>query len=361
MPTIQRGSVTKSGRGYSVRYRDADGRQRRASGFRTPTAARRWLRDKTDEVAAQRRGDVLEQPRPEAPTLNVLCDDFLAQHVADVSTIRTLRERLKRPREQFGSTKIDRIPVAELRAWFAKQPEGYRPLVLRAMRQVFNYAVECKLIEENPAKSVKMPKPKRRERSTFDSWDDVRRLASKLSARFAAVPLLGVATALRPEELFGLQRADIDRGAGVLHVRRVLVDGEIKSVLKTDGSLRDVPLSDAALEALDSIVPDLRSPYLFTTKTGRLVNLDNFRNREWRPAIEAAELHPALTPYSMRHTALSWWISDGLDLKTVASVGGTSMRMLDDHYAHLVPGHEDRTRRAMNARYTESSAAAASE
>src|SRR5438132_331481 len=135
MPALQRGSVTESGRGYSVRYRDADGRQRRASGFRTPTAARRWLRDKTDEVAAQRRG-----------------------------------------------------------------------------------------------------------RSTFDSWDDVRRLASKLSARFAAVPLLGVATALRPEELFGLQRADIDRGAGVLHVRRVLVDGEIKSVLKTDGSLRDVPL-----------------------------------------------------------------------------------------------------------------------
>src|SRR2546429_428408 len=108
MPALQQGSVVKQRRGYAARYRDAHGKQRRASGFRTPTEARKWLRAKTEEVTAQRRGDAAA-PACEVPTFDALCDEYLAQHVAQVNTIRTLKERLVRARAKWGDTPIDRI------------------------------------------------------------------------------------------------------------------------------------------------------------------------------------------------------------------------------------------------------------
>ena len=40
--------------------------------------------------------------------------------------------------------------------------------------------------------------------------------------------IFGVATGLRPSELFGLEQHDVDREASVVYVRRAFANGRIK-------------------------------------------------------------------------------------------------------------------------------------
>src|SRR5215203_1728183 len=48
-------------------------------------------------------------------------------------------------------------------------------------------------------------------------------------------------TGLRPEKWLALDRGDIDRQRGVVHVRRVFTDGQVKLYGKQTRSLRTVP------------------------------------------------------------------------------------------------------------------------
>jgi hypothetical protein len=45
MPAEQRGSLYKTSSGYGIRWRDDAGNRRHKSGFRSRSAARRWLND----------------------------------------------------------------------------------------------------------------------------------------------------------------------------------------------------------------------------------------------------------------------------------------------------------------------------
>jgi integrase len=56
---------------------------------------------------------------------------------------------------------------------------------------------------------------------------------------------------------------------------------------KTRGSVRDVPLSRRALEALDRS-PARLSRILFADERGERIDLYNFRRRVWSPAVESA-------------------------------------------------------------------------
>ena len=184
MPARQRGTVVKlpSGR-WGVRYYDEHGRRPRPGvSWATKTEARDWLERKLEEVDALRRGDSVVERRREMPTFSELCEEYLAQHAAEENTIRTLRARLKRARATFGTTKVDRIVVEEVRRWRKTLPERSAWHYTKALRQVLHYAVAAKLIDENPAAQVRNPEPKRREIPAFGSWSEVETVAEELGA-----------------------------------------------------------------------------------------------------------------------------------------------------------------------------------
>jgi integrase len=363
MPAIQRGSISKDGR--SVRYRDANGVQQRAGGFRNRTEAARWLRSKCEEVEALRRGDVIEQPKVEIPTLDQLCDEYLAAHSADPTTIRTLRERLKSVREKFGSTRVDRLTMPELRAFFVREcSEAYAPLQRRALKQVLNYGVRAKYIAENVAKAVTLNDPVTPEKPIFDSLADVRALANACEdRRDAALILFLGATNLRPEEAFALERSDVDRSAGTVSLTKRYSDGVLKQGTKGSKNgkrrQRTVPLSAAALEALDMLPARLDTRLLFPSRRGKYINIDNWRRRVWKVTIERTEYAGrGLTIYSLRHSWISWMIARGIPTLEVARLAGTSVKMIEEHYGHLVPDAYERARAMLDQMDAESKAAA---
>ena len=114
---------------------------------------------------------------------------------------------------------------------------------------MLNAAVAWELIDVNPARRG-VPNPLRRfpEKRPFESWAQIRVLASGLDAVTGPMGVFGAATGLRPAELVALEQRDLDRAGGAVYVRRQVVRGQVKQP-KTRRSIRAVPLQAAALEA----------------------------------------------------------------------------------------------------------------
>lgn len=167
-----------------------------------------------------------------------------------------------------------------------------------------------------------------------------------LALSWQAYVALGCYSGLRcPGELAGLDVRHIDFERRLVHVRQVLTRHGMKRYPKTDASNRWVPFPEQVRGLLWRLVADRPSGPVFVSPTGLRVNEANFRNRVWRPALEAAGVDYE-DPYTMRHTCASWLIQRGVpDWEVAQILGHSSTRMLGV-YAHLDPKRHDRVRDA---------------
>jgi integrase len=210
--------------------------------------------------------------------------------------------------------------------------------IAQALRQMLDAAVRGERMSRNPAKLAgRNPKPPPRAVRAFTS-DELVAIAAELSAIYRPLPAFAAATGLRPEEWQALQRRDIDRHAGVVSVHRTVSSGEVVELAKTQRSRRQIPLARRALDALGGIPARLDAPLLFPAQGGQLLNLDNFRRREWAPAIEAAGIHPPARIYDLRSTFASNALAAGVSVFELARVMGTSLEMIERHYGALLDG-----------------------
>jgi integrase len=345
MAAKQQGSLYRLKDGsFGIRFRDETGAQKRLSSWKTERAATKALDDKLEEIAKLRRGETIHR-YVEPPTLDELVDEFIDSYVGASESVRTLTERL-RPARKFGDPRIDRITVPMIRGWLAQMTPSGRYNCGRSLRQVLNYAIACKYIEESPFKHVKLEQPDAPEFEVF-SDDEIEKIVAELLPRDAAIVHVLRATAKRPEELVALERRDLDRDKMEISVNRVYVRGELREyAAKTRGSRRQVPITEDILELIDSLPPRLDTKLLFPSASGGYIHWGNWRNRVWKVALASAGV-PYRSPYCLRHTAISNWIADGMDVVTVAKIAGTSIQMIDRTYGRVVPGQFDVARKIM--------------
>src|SRR2546422_785799 len=124
----------------------------------------------------------------------------------------------------------------------------------------------------NPAKQAgRNPQPKPRGIRVYTP-DELKKICGELDARGTAVVRFAAATGLRPGEWSHVQHADINRARHVLTVRGT----------KTTRSRREVPLTSAAVAALDGF-PKVRrlSPFVFSGPKGGPFDYPNFGKRDW--------------------------------------------------------------------------------
>ena len=343
MPARQRGFARKRGGGWLAAWREA-GRERSRGGFETRTAALDYATRKAEEAAARdaaiRFGDQLPT-RQAVSTVSELVEAFLARHRVDEATLRTLRFRLNHAVGAFGDRRIETLQPIELDVWRSQLPPLSAHYIFRAFRQVLEYAVAMGLLAANPTARIRNTRAAtRREQRPFDSWEDVEAIAAEMDPRYSAIPIVLVGTGLRPEELFALERRDLDLDAGVVRVERVYTQRVLKEPKKSSRQRRRVPLRARVVEALGSLPPRLDTPLLFPAARGGHIDLAKFRYRQWTPALRAAGVEHRRI-YDCRHTFASWGIAGGVQLYYLARIMGTSVAQIDATYGHLLPDSED--------------------
>ena len=213
------------------------------------------------------------------------------------------------------------------------------------------------LIATNPAKAAGPNRlPKRDEVTPFEP-DEVERLAAELGKVYGPLAIMAAHTGLRPSEWAALEWRDVDRQERVLRVERAFSYCQVKAP-KTKGSRRRVPLDARALEALEQLPRRIDTRLVFYGPRGAHIDLRNWRKREWQPACESAGLWtrpakgqtgpPCPRPYDLRHSYISWMLASGTPTLDVARFAGTSTRMIDLTYGHLVKGSEAAARERMD-------------
>ena len=346
MPARQRGFTRKRGQRWLAGWHE-HGKQRTRGGFETRTAALDYANGKADEavirVNAIRFGDRLPTQTLPIGTVEGLVGAFLARHRVDEATIRKLRSQLKHATTTFGDRAPETLQPIELDLWRSQLPALSAHYIFRAFRQVLRYGVAMNLLERNPTariKNVRASVEVKRGQRPFESWEQIEAIAAELDPRFAAIPLVLVGTGLRPEELFALERRDLDLEAGVLSVERVYSQRRLKDCAKSSRQRRRVPLRQRVLDALGDLPRWIDTPLLFPAARGGYIDGEKFRYREWTPALRAAGLEHRRV-YDTRHTFASWAIAGGVQLFYLARIMGTSVAQIDATYGHLLPDSED--------------------
>ena len=324
MPAEARGHVRKLPSGkWQLRYY-AKGRHCSGGAFATKSEA--WAHYR-DVIEPELRGRAVAR---RDVTLSELVDTFLERHgkVAKPATIKTIRWRMKRPLDEYGDTLLIDLEhmTDDLAGFAARQPERFRHAVMSAFRQTCEAGVRYGYMTRNPAK-LAGPNPQTAPRVVrVYTPKELDTIAKELDARGAAAIRFAAATGLRPSEWAAVERRDVDRTRRVLTVRGT----------KTHRSRREVPITSAALDALDSLPVRIDTVYLFGGPKGGPFDVANFRKREWGPAIESAGVATPARLYDLRSTFASNALAAGITVYELARIMGTSVGMIERHYGALL-------------------------
>jgi integrase len=297
----------------------------------------------------------------------------------------------------LGRLRLRDLHPAQVQRWLTTLAQPDRGLSARSveqahavLRRMLTLAERWGYREGNPARLVPPPRPHRPEVQPFTPAELAAILAALtepagtgaeagtgagtgaeagtegagVEAALAALVLVAAGTGLRQSELLGLRWRDVDLSAGRLTVRGQLQWGSGRFGHVPPKSARGrrtlslpqsvvAALTDqrrrweawAALPTWDPLPdPDLFD-LVFPTPTGRPQHAASLIHR-WQRALARAGV-PYRPFHTLRHTAATWMLAAGVDLRTVQGVlGHAQIGLTANLYAHLTPSLlEDAARR----------------
>ena len=249
---------------------------------------------------------------------------------------------------EFGDREVGQISKADVLAFRAKlakvTAKGKQTTLsaarinkmLNPLRQILNEAAD-RFDFRTPFANIKQLKIKRTDVDPF-SLEDVRRLLETVRTDFRPYFTVRFFTGMRTGEIDGLQWKYVDFERRLILVRETIVGGE-EEYTKTDGSQRDIQMSQIVFDALKAQEPGTRpmSKFVFCNREGLPLDYKNITNRVWKPLLR----HLGLTvrrPYQCRHTAATLWLASGEAPEWIArQLGHTTTEMLFRVYSRYVP------------------------
>lgn len=229
---------------------------------------------------------------------------------------------------------------------------GLSPRTIRythaVMRAALNQAVKWRLLPENPASGVVLPRPVRSEMRVMTVEEVQRFLRYALTTRYGVALAVAVTTGMRPSEYLGLRWTDIDWNAGTATVSRTLekaAGGWSFAATKRERSRRVVKLQNWLVDLLRRtyLSQPAGSPsgsagdgQIFRTNAGEPVNSD-YLARQFKGILLRAGL-PTMRLYDLRHTAATLALAAGVPAKVVSEqLGHATSAVTLDVYSHVLP------------------------
>ncbi len=259
------------------------------------------------------------------------------------STIETYKKHLRaHVLPAFGKREIASITTEDIQLFLNERKHLARKTLssmLHFMGEIFKDAKEDGLIEKDPTASrrISIPSTKANEREALP-LDQFKEIISNL--KLLSIPdklflVLVMFTGMRRGEVLGLRWEDIDREAGLIHIRRnVTHAGGNRPVIgtpKTKSGKRDIPLDPFVLETLE---PMKQTGFIIGGESPITMTTYNNTMKRIRKAID---LHGA-TAHVFRHSYLTYMAGEATDLKTLQAIAGHStIDMTMNRYVHAQP------------------------
>lgn len=209
-----------------------------------------------------------------------------------------------------------------------------------ALREMFAYALDHELIEDNPAAKLKMLRVQADDPEPYTVLEAQALIAAAHNTHGQIDGLyweLAFLLGMRPGEQISVQWSDWNRVTGRLTVRRMRTEGEAKASTKT-GHSRHVDLPPRAVEVLHALRPltALRGPYLFIDHlTGEQIETSTVMSDRWALLHRVAGVSHR-EPYQCRHSSVSWKLIAGQNMLKVSKNHGHSMATMLKTYAHWI-------------------------
>jgi len=217
------------------------------------------------------------------------------------------------------------------------------------LNPAINLAVEAELINKNPFKQIKIPQPQKKPPECFEP-QEVREIirafyndsySPKTSgyshSHYAHYVEILALTGARPEEVVALTWDDIKKKGGNTYIRfnKAYSKGILLSHTKSK-EIRIFKCNRQLTSLLKSITKLENTNLLLSAVRGGYLNHNNFRDDNWRIVLKGLvadeKVHKYLRPYALRHSFVTRLIREGVDIKTVASLSGHSVKTLLTYY-----------------------------
>lgn len=307
------------------------------------------------------------------------------RRISDTSYIEYRNKLDRYVLPKWGTRKIGSIKRQEIDEWVTELLQGTAPFAFKnasgetsnqpkpqghssltsIVRTVFGgafkYALGERWIAESPMARVELPKAPAKQRRgtlTHQEVEDFAQECRNVSGEYrdyVAIHLLAY-SAPRIGEAFALQKHHLQLPtlrARIEQTWKLSRDGGRVLGPPKNGESRTVPVIDHVAPMLETLTEDIpEDGWVF-----RQVRVDNalwshnWVPRVWTPAAERLGFFKRFvkfTPHTLRHTAITFAIAAGADIKVVQALAGhRSANMTLDLYGHLFPDKLDQVRTQM--------------
>ena len=209
--------------------------------------------------------------------------------------------------------------------------------VLTLLKAALNLAFrEGKVASDDAWRRVQAFRKVQAARVRYLTDEEAGRLVNACGDDLRRLVLAALLTGCRYQELATLRPVDVDLDAGVLNIRAT-----------KGGGARSVVLTDEAVEFFRQAATGKATTAILLPRADGAAWGKSHQFPPLRAAYEAAKIAPAASFHILRHTHASRLAMKGVPMHVIAAqLGHSSVKVTEQHYAHLSPGYVANTIRA---------------
>lgn len=261
----------------------------------------------------------------------------------------------KHIKPELGHLPLNKIVRSDIQKLINDNQEHPRTceIIKMTMVQILNSAIEDKLLHENVARKVTLPKRHKAEKRALTELEKEAIRKADFTMQEKSFVLLLFYFGLRRGEVLALTRSDIDLKKKTLTVNKTVVfdvnNPVIKNGAKSDAGNRTLPIPESAEPFLREFLKSIDAFYLFPGKNTETLSKTQYV-KMWERIIKkmndavttdkekliGAEPITGLTAHIFRHNYCTMLYYSGISQKkAVELMGHSDLKMIMEVYAHL--------------------------
>lgn len=328
----------------------------RANNIFVSAKTEKELRDKIAEVKMKAKaGEIMKQS-------DMLLQDYIDSWMETYKAAASINTRAmydnavsKHIKPAIGYLPLNKIVRSDVQHLINDNIEHPRTceIIKMTLVQILNSAIDDKLLFDNVARKVTLPKKHKSEkRALTDLEKDAIKKADFTMTERALIMILFY-FGLRRGEVLALTKSDIDLKKRALTVNKAVVFDVntpiVKEGAKSDAGNRSIPIPESAVAFLRDFLKSVDTFYLFPGKNAetlsktqyvkmweRIIKKMNDAVTSDREKIIGAEPISGLTAHIFRHNYCTMLYYSGISQKkAVELMGHSDIKMIMEVYAHL--------------------------